>query len=428
MPGTKGNAPLNDEEGMSSDTETVPSGTRQRLDHVDAMRPIKQSAVISTHALIYFSPLSTSLLASGLLTLTHFSRDAFLFVSACMLAYSYRDSDKVKLGHYWKRRFMAVGLVYLVWTVIYFPVAAAKASATFPYFRVPLSSIFSAAGAHNLLFALFTGYYHLYFLLVLLEFYVVFPFLFKLIRRFPRSHLYILIGALLWQIFYPLVVRHGWLGFVMTSKLETRLVFSYPLYLLGGVVAAFYLETFHDWVVRHQRAILAWTVVLGSLPILLDYFYRHGYALPKLIVPGGDPFAFAVIPYDVGAIIAVYLLGVYLVSPKRSARTRAITTSGSEAAYGIYVSQLLWILLIHRWAVKFNILQHVPWLIMMLFAVTATYLLGWLFSAVFARTPLARGLVGRSQVPWNTLIPKRRSLVPAAHPDFGEGPMNLTDE
>ena len=32
-------------------------GTRQRLDHVDAMRPIKQSAVISTHALIYFAPL-----------------------------------------------------------------------------------------------------------------------------------------------------------------------------------------------------------------------------------------------------------------------------------------------------------------------------------------------------------------------------------
>ena len=49
------------------------------------MRPIKQTAVISTHALIYFAPLSTSLVASGMLTLTHFSRDAFLFVSACML-------------------------------------------------------------------------------------------------------------------------------------------------------------------------------------------------------------------------------------------------------------------------------------------------------------------------------------------------------
>jgi len=413
---------------MSTVSEVAPSGTRQRLDHVDAMRPIKQSAVISTHALLYFSPLSTSLLASGLLTLTHFSRDAFLFVSACMLAYSYRDKATVDMGYYWKRRFMAVGLVYLVWTVIYFPIAAMTASTTFPYFRIPLSALFSTAGAHNFLFALFTGYYHLYFLVVLLEFYVVFPFVFKFLRRFPTSHRYVVGGALAWQILFPYLLRRGWLGFVISSKFETRLVFSYSLYLLGGVVAAFYLETFHDWVVRHRRSILAWTLLAGAVPIVLDYLARHGVALPKIIVPGGDPFAAAVIPYDVGAILAVYLLGVYLVSPKRSARTRAITASGSEAAYGIYVSQMIWILVLHRWAVHFNLFHHVPWLLLLIAAVTLTYLTGWLFSAVVARTPLARAVVGRSQQPWHTLVPRRRVPVLAARRDFGEGPLNLTDQ
>ena len=413
---------------MSTIPEVAPHGTRQRLDHVDAMRPIKQSAVISTHALLFFSPLSTSLLASGLLTLTHFSRDAFLFVSACMLAYSYRDKDTIVMSNYWKRRFMAVGLVYLAWTVIYFPVAAMKASSTFPYFRIPLSSILSEMGVDHFLSYLFTGYYHLYFLLLLLEFYVVFPYVFRLLRRFPKSHLYVVLGATVWQFVFPYVVRHGWFGFVISSKIETRLVFSYPLYLLGGVVAAFYLEAFHHWVIRHRRAILYWTLVAGALPILLDYMYRHGVALPKIIVPAADPFAAAVVPYDVGAIIAVYLLGVFLVNPKRSVRTRAITSSGSEAAYGIYVSQMLWILLMHRWAVQFNLFHRVPWLILLLFAVTVAYLMGWLFSAVFARTPLARVLVGRSQVPWNTLLPRRRQLVPATHDDFGEGPMNLTDQ
>ncbi len=413
---------------MSTATEVAPSGTRQRLDHVDAMRPIKQTAVISTHALLFFSPLSTSLLASGLLTLTHFSRDAFLFVSACMLAYSYRNSNTIVMSHYWKRRFMAVGLVYLVWTVIYFPMAALTPSSTFPYFRLPLSSLFSASGVHNFFLSLATGYYHLYFLLVLLEFYVVFPYVFKLLRRFPKSHLYVVLGATVWQIVFPYVVRQGWLGFVISSKLEARLVFSYSLYLLGGVVAAFYLNTFHDWVVRHRRAIFYWTVVAGAVPILLDYLHSHGVAIPKIIVPGADPFAASVIPYDVGAILLVYLLGVYLVSPKRSARTRAITSSGSEAAYGIYVSQMLWILLMHRWAVHFDLFQRVPWLILTILAVTITYLVGWLFSAIVARTPLARPLVGRSQLPWNTLLPKRHQLVPAIHGDFGEGPLNLTDQ
>jgi peptidoglycan/LPS O-acetylase OafA/YrhL len=390
------------------------------------MRPIKQTAVISTHALLFFSPLSTSLLASGLLTLTHFSRDAFLFVSACMLAYSYRGTDRIDTRHYWKRRFMAVGLVYLVWTVIYFPMAALTPSSTFPYFHLPLSSILSAAGVHNFLFSLATGYYHLYFLLVLLEFYVVFPYVFALLRRYPRSHLSVVLGATVWQFVFPYVVRHGWFGITISSKLETRLVFSYPLYLLGGVVAAFYLEAFHDWVVRHRRAILYWTVVAGAVPIFLDYLRLHGVALPKSIVPGADPFAASVIPYDVGAILAVYQLGVYLVSPKRSARTRAVVSSGSEAAYGIYVSQMLWILVLHRWAEHFNLFHRVPWLVLTILAVTMTYLVGWLFSAVVARTPLARPLVGRSRQPWNTLVPRRHQRVFVAHGDVGEGPLNLT--
>jgi len=387
---------------MSTAPEATPSGTRQRLEHVDAMRPIKQSAVISTHALIYFSPLSTSILAAGLLTLTHFSRDAFLFVSACMLAYSYRDLASVQLAHYWKRRFMAVGLPYLVWSVIYFPITLMKETATFPYYNLPMSAIFSGAGAHRLIFVVCTGYYHLYFLLVLLEFYVL-------------------------QFVYPYVVSHGLLGFTITSKLETRLVFSYPLYLLGGVVTALYLEQFHDWVLRHKRALLSWTVVFGALPIGLDYLYRHGHHLPKILVPGADPFSALVVPYDVGAIIAVYLLGVYLVSPKRSARTKAITKSGSEAAYGIYLSQIIWIVFLHRWAYEWGILRHVPWLVMMLFAVTFAYLVGWLFSALVARTPFARSIVGRSRMPWDTLIPRRGQFTTVAHDDFGEGPLNLTD-
>ncbi len=414
---------------MSTTPEVVAkAGTRQRLDHVDAMRPIKQSAVISTHALIYFSPLSVSLWASGMLTLTHFSRDAFLFVSACMLAYSYRDASAIKLGHYWKRRFMAVGLVYLVWTFIYWPIAAAVPTSAFPYYRVPADKVFSDAGLHHLLNALGTGYYHLYFLLVLLEFYVVFPYLFWLIRRFPRWHVGIVVVAALWQILLPFLARHGWLGFSISPKLETRLITSYPLYLLGGVVAAFYLEGFHDWVVRHGRAILAWTVVAGAVPITMDALYRHYHDLPRIIVPGADPFASAVVPYDVGAIVAVYLLGVYLVSPKRSAMTRAITKSGSEAAYGIYVSQMIWILLMHRWAQRWGLLTRVPWVVMLLGAVVIAYMVGWLFSAVFARTPLARGLVGRSQVPWSTFIPHPSRFGVAAHDDFGEGPLNLTDE
>jgi hypothetical protein len=180
-------------------------------------------------------------------------------------------------------------------------------------------------------------------------------------------------------------------------------------------------------VVTHWRGILIATVVLGAVPIIIDYIAQHGTYLPLLLIPGGNPFAAAVIPYDVGAIIAVYLFGVYLVSPKRSARTRAVVASGSEAAYGIYVSQILWILWFQRWGQQFNLLHSVPWIVTTLCAVVFTYLVGWLFSALVARTPLARAVVGRSQQPWHTLFWWRHHVDPEQHHDFGEGPLNLTD-
>jgi peptidoglycan/LPS O-acetylase OafA/YrhL len=149
--------------------------------------------------------------------------------------------------------------------------------------------------------------------------------------------------------------------------------------------------------------------------------------MPLLVVPGGNPFAALVIPYNVGAIVAVYLLGVYLVGPQRSARTRAIVASGSEAAYGIYVSQIIWLLWLQRWSEHFNVIQSVPWLVMTIFAVVVIYLAGWLFSAVVARTPLARAVVGRSRQPWSTLLWWRHRADPETHHDFGEGPLNLSD-
>ncbi|HVB50209.1 MAG TPA: acyltransferase [Acidimicrobiales bacterium] len=411
---------------MSTAAESPVGGTRQRLEHIDAMRPIKQTAVISTHALIFFSPLSTSFAAGAFLTLTHFSRDAFLFVSACMLAYSYREQKSVKIVPYWKRRSISVGLPYLAWSLIYFPISMMLPTNSFPYYRVPWGTVFSLHGAHELLIAVATGYYHLYFLLVLLEFYVLFPLLLKLLRSWNRWHLPILLVALAWQIMLQYAVRHGHAYLTVAPKTETRLVFSYPLYLIGGVIAALHLDAMHAWIVRRAKAILIGTVLCAIVPVAIDAIHRRTY-VPKFLIPGGDPFSPMVIPYDVGAIFCVYLLGVYLVSPRRSLRTRAITQSGSDAAYGIYLSQMLWILFLHRWSLKWGVLNHVPWLVMMLFALTFAYMSGFLFSALVARTPLARALVGRSQVPWNTLIPHFRSYVMPLRETYNAGPMDLSD-
>ncbi|MHB1209574.1 MAG: acyltransferase [Acidimicrobiales bacterium] len=405
---------------------TPPSstGTRKRLDHIDAMRPIKQAAVISTHALIFFAPVGAGMLTIDGLVLTHFSREAFLFVSACMLAFSVRDSAQIDWKKYSKRRFMSVGLPYLTWTLIYFMFIQLIAVKSFPYYTINWSSAFTLSNLHHLWGMTWQGYYHLYYLLVILEFYVLFPFLLMLIRRWNNRHVLIMMIALAWQILFSIAVSRHWVGFIRPGFWQTRLILSYPLYLVGGIVVALHLDDVHNWIVTHAWFIRITTVLSAAVAILLNNVHAGGI-YGQLIRPGANPFAILAIPYTVGAILCVYLLGVFLVSPKRSIRTRAATKSGSDNSYGIYLSQMIWIPILLRIFQHYNITWPFP--IGPIVAVIIVYSIGFLFSAVFARTPLARAVTGRSRVPWSTFFPRRRTIQTSLVTDAADGPLDLVE-
>jgi peptidoglycan/LPS O-acetylase OafA/YrhL len=401
-----------------------PTGTRRRLDHIDAMRPVKQAAVISTHTLIFFAPLGASLSVTGLIMLTRFSRDAFLFVSACMLTYSYRELAKFKVGQYFKRRFIAVGIPYLAWTVIYFFYTSANPITTAPYYTFHGSGVFTNAGLHYFLHLLDSGYYHLYYLIVIMEFYVLFPLLLLLVRRLQRWHAQIAIFALVWQIGFGIVLNTHAFGFRLSGVMQTRLITSYPIYLIGGMIVALHLDVIHDWIVTHAKTILAGTFVSAAVAEVLLYWAHHA-TLPNFLHTGSNVFGAFVVPFNVGAILSVYLLGVHLVSPTRSHVTRAAVQSGSDNSYGVYLSQMLWIPFLLRLRNHFNI--HWPWPLAVLTALLLVYLMGFIFTALIARTPLAKAVTGRSQASWSSLRPFQPDESAVRLTDANDdGPMTLT--
>ena len=164
-------------------------GTRKRLDHIDAMRPVKQAGVVSTHTLLFFAPVAAGLTVGASLQLLHVTREAFLFVSACMLAYSVRDLPGIDHRTFWRRRFALVAVPYLCWTVIYFLVGLPSEHGT------------PRADTIHLLYLFGTGYYQLYYLLVLLEFYALFPLLLVLLRKTAGHHgLVLLVSGLVQMV------------------------------------------------------------------------------------------------------------------------------------------------------------------------------------------------------------------------------------
>ena len=94
--------------------------------------------------------------------------------------------------------------------------------------------------------------------------------------------------------------------------------------------------------------------------------------------------------------------------------------SGSDNAYGIYLTQMLFIswLSWHGWA---HLDRVVPWPLVVLLTVPIVFVCGIALTSLLARTPLAVPLTGRPQQPWSTLIPPRWRAA-EARPAPADGP------
>lgn len=374
---------------------------KPRLDHIDAMRPVKQCGVVTTHSSIFFAP-GALIGVGGALMLLHVTREAFLFISACMLTYSYADLHQIGYRYFYKRRFVTVAVPYVCWTVIYFLVT------------LPGTSFGPIQGIQHFGFLLGTGYYQLYYLVVIMEFYLLFPALMWVIRRLSGHHLAILVVSLALQVVILSLMHWKVVPSHMQGYWATREVISYEFYLVGGVIAALHLDQFHRWLCDHGWRVF-FATVLAAVVAEVWYVAAYHHVVSWLGSPS-DPLQPIAIPFNIGAIACVYLFGVWLVAPQRPAWIRAVAHSGSDNSYGIYLMQMLFIYALAD--LGWHSLDRVlPWPIVSAAGVAIVVLLCVLVTSVVARTPFAVAITGRKRERWATWIPKawRSSTVTELH-------------
>jgi peptidoglycan/LPS O-acetylase OafA/YrhL len=337
---------------------------------------------------------------SALMLLTHFSREGFFFISACMLTYAYKDIAQGSLRRFYRRRLVSVAIPYLCWSVIYF------------LYLLPTAHYASAAAAlDHFAKEIATGYYQLYFLIVIMQFYLVFPLLMMFLRRTRDHHGAIMVIAALGQV--TLMTLMHWKVVPLLRTGWVREATPYAFYLLSGSVVAFHLDAVDHWLRRHARLVIALTAAaaLGAEAI---YFLAET-GVTTVLGSGNDPFQPSVIPFNVGAIACLYLVGVALVKPERSRRVRAAVRSGSDNSYGIYLAQMLFInaLIWLGWAK----LDSVVWWPLLCAATVVIVYLGCVaLTSLLSRTPLAVPLTSRQRQPWATLLPGRMARPLATPP------------
>ena len=150
------------------------------LQEVEIMRAIGIVAVVLIHVSGAGTRLTKGSIEWLLFTVMNYSLQfavpMFLLVSAFILAYKYSDSDESNWPKFYLGRVRQILLPYIIWTLIYliykFVICGVNTNA------------FLREGTKNTLNVIFfgKGYYHLYFMSLIMQFYLIFPLLLKGMR------------------------------------------------------------------------------------------------------------------------------------------------------------------------------------------------------------------------------------------------------
>jgi peptidoglycan/LPS O-acetylase OafA/YrhL len=354
------------------------SAATGRLGQIELMRIPAMAGVVVVHSISATQPAS-SIPAAALLMLLHVNRDVFFFVTAFVLQLT---SSSMPPLRFWRRRYPVVLVPYLAWSIFYIVISGdVSGPAGLP------------AATHDLMW----GWFAMYFLVVTMQFYAVFPALAWLLKRTGhRGHLVLLAAVAAVQLIELALLHYGgvpgWLG-SRWSPIVPSLLPTYIFWFVAGALAAVHREQIHAWLARNARLVIG--LVVASVAAAEGVFVvgLRGGMTPVAASGAVQP---VVMLTGTAAIVGIWLLGSRLLvgHGPGSAFWRAIAWC-SDVSFGVFLVHVLFL----RWAVlpleRAAGVLDAPGIVSAAVTVALVLPLSALFTRLARGTPLSLLLTGR---------------------------------
>lgn len=244
----------------------------------DNLRGICMLGVIAIHAGSYVMDSATASEHIFMLmeVLSRYSVPAFFFISGYGLFYTYTLDKPLAYWPFIKKRLVSIGIPYVLWSLLY--IAAYDYSYPDPQ-NWDLNELWFKLAFGN-------ASYHIYFLVILMWFYALFPLWRRLMLLMEKYSLKLSLPILfLAQLYFYNLSSHFWgyPAWVMQDDFIFNL-FQYRLnyipffylfiFMLGGVIARHY-EVFAS-LIRNNFKLITCAFLL-SASVNAAVFYRHLY-------------------------------------------------------------------------------------------------------------------------------------------------------
>lgn len=358
------------------------AGKPRHLYEVDVLRILTFACVIGVHTTSHTAA-SDDVGLNALLALLHFTRLVFFSLTAFVLVYSYTLRPR-PMAQFWPKRFLLVGVPYLAWSFVYvgssWLLSSTRRGDVPDLVRTLAEGIVTG-----------TSWYHLYFLLVTMQVYLLLPVIVWLVRKTRGHHPTTLVVALVVQ----LVVFAGYKYFPASDAwlhgYQKQFFFSYVFFIVSGAIAADHADAFLRFIRVHRRAVLWAFAGVGGLTLGV---WALQVALGQSLYAAGTPLQPIEAVWSTAVFVGFLAIGARWADRRRPGSPVArFVDYASDRSFGIFLSHpfLIWILLYgDSWL---EAVVPRPWLTLV------TYLLVVVLSVAvteaFRWTPLSVPLTGR---------------------------------
>ena len=356
---------------------------RPYLPEADLVRAAAIIAVVAVHVTsVPITSLSTdSSLYLMYLTINTFGKlgvPTFIFLSGFMLFYSYYPRTEALgwLKHFYRNKLSFVVFPYLAWSFFYHLYSfALRGSIGFD----------SATFLRQL--QLGKASYHLYFMIIIIQFYFLFPFLLTLLKKqeFLARHFFLLSLILQWAFY--VYNKYFW-----QFEYKSRLSLTYfSFFTFGILIAANYdsLVAFYNKRCALGLAFTAWTVALTWNTLL----YYNAYT--KQIYANGLWFEAAWNIYAFVSFIFLCLLGGYVISRDRGLPIKAASILG-QVSFGVYLLHPALLSLLRKIPLNpTSLIYHSTMALQFVLVLTGSCLIVYLLQRYL---PLSDFVLGKSKV------------------------------
>jgi peptidoglycan/LPS O-acetylase OafA/YrhL len=308
----------------------------------------------------------------------HFAVPAFLFIMGVLLTRTMLGQSR-SWREFYGRRARQTLVPYLVWTAIY----ALFRVVMVPHQNPPSYLVDPERWSFWLLWG--KAWYHLYFMVLALQLYLVFPFVLLLLRRTRVG-----LGPLLVLGVAAQVAAHWLQGQWLRFPYPSTLLLWYVVPVLTGIWVGLYLD---DWekVWRRLRYVAIPLMVVGWA-VYLPQGYRqiHGESVNSHV------YHFSFWAYTIGVAFCLLALSRALARDE-GWPARTLYSLGQQSIQ-IY---LIHPMLLHVWSIAPHSGSTVSFHFTVLFAGFTVLSLSLLLSRLAARTGVGQFLFGRGDVtPW----------------------------